>query len=102
MGSPLEISGQPSREEKHQCILVITAPSDRVVYQCFRSIARRWRGLLSAHRLWIVEKVPLSSGICLEEPSAAIARILDANCDMISLLELEFGSLVCTYVRSGG
>jgi len=46
--------------------------------------------------------VPLTAGFESKEPAGAIARLLDANLDVIARIGLQFGALNVTYVRSGG
>jgi len=84
------------------CLMLIPAPADGVVYLCFKRITQAWRQQLTYHQLLIDGDVPLSAGFDADEPSVTITRLLDANLDVIARIELQFGALDVTYVRSGG
>jgi hypothetical protein len=84
------------------CLVLIPAPSDGLVYRCFQRIARSWPQRLTSQHLLIEGDVPLTAGFESKEPTGAIARLLDANLDVIARIGLQFGALNVTYVRSGG
>jgi hypothetical protein len=83
------------------CFLLIRAPSDRSIYEAFRAIAAFAKQGCIEH-LWIEGDLPLTSGLCAPEVPATVERLLQANCEMIDKLELEFGGFRWTYLRAGG
>ncbi|HEU4600664.1 MAG TPA: hypothetical protein VFS24_01790 [Steroidobacteraceae bacterium] len=84
------------------CLLLIPAPTDGVVYRCFQRLMQRWSAHVTGQALLIEGNVPLTPNFDAAEPRGAIARLLDANLDVIGRIELCFGSLRVSYVRSGG
>lgn len=88
--------------EAAACLLLIRAPSDWAIYEAFRALATNAPHGACAEHLWIEGDLPLTSGLCAPEVPATLERLLNADCEMIDKLELEFGGLKWTYVRSGG
>lgn len=84
------------------CLLVIAASSDAAIYGCFRSLAHKWRASLQAERLWIEHAVPISSGLTFDSPPDIVQRILNAERELILRIEIELGSLLVAFNRSGG
>lgn len=82
--------------------MLIPAPADGVVYRAFKRIAQTWSDRLTYQQLLIEGDVPLSTAFEAAEPSATIAKLLDANLDVIARIEVHFGALSVIYVRSGG
>jgi hypothetical protein len=92
-------SGSPAPSA--QCLLLIRAPSDREIYGAFRVIAAHAKHTCIEH-LWIEGDLPLTAGLCAPQAPPTVDRLLNAECEMIDKLELEFDGLRCTYIRSGG
>jgi hypothetical protein len=84
-----------------ECLLLIRAPSDREIYDAFRAIAAHAKQTCIEH-LWIEGDLPLTAGLCAPQPPPTVERLLNADCEMIDKLELEFGGFRWTYIRSGG
>jgi hypothetical protein len=84
-----------------QCLLLIRAPSDREIYDAFRAIAAHAKHTCVEH-LWIEGDLPLTAGLCAPQAPPTVERLLNADCEMIDKLELEFGGFRWTYIRSGG
>jgi hypothetical protein len=84
------------------CTLLIPAPTDAVVYRCFQSIARQWKQQLTSENLLLEGDVPMTSGLTRAIAPTGIAKILEANLDVIASIQLSFGGLTVNYVRSGG
>ena len=84
-----------------QCLLLIRAPSDREIYDAFRVIAAHAKHTCVEH-LWIEGDLPLTAGLCAPQAPPTVERLLNADCEMIDKLELEFGGFRWTYIRSGG
>lgn len=94
-------AGAGSFAEPAHCLLLIRAPSDRQIYEAFRAIAAHAKHGCVEH-LWIEGDLPLTAGLCAPEAPPTVERLLNADCEMIDKLELEFSGLRWTYVRSGG
>jgi hypothetical protein len=84
-----------------ECLLLIRAPSDREIYDAFRAIAAHAKQTCIEH-LWIEGDLPLTAGLCAPQAPPTVERLLNADCEMIDKLELEFGGFRWTYIRSGG
>ena len=84
-----------------QCLLLIRAPSDREIYGAFRLIAVHAKQPC-VERLWIEGDLPLTAGLCAPQAPPTVERLLNADCEIIDRLELEFGGFRWTYIRSGG
>jgi hypothetical protein len=84
------------------CLLLIRAPSDRAIYDAFRSLAARGRSRLTEEHLFIEGDIPLTAGLSSPSVPGTLERLLEADCEMIDKLELKFGSLQISYLRSGG
>jgi hypothetical protein len=96
----LQISHQDTGRE--HCLLLVPAPSDRAIYEVFRSLASRWRSRLAGERLLIEGDLPLTPGLSAPSIPQTMVRLLDADCAMIDQMELQLAGLSVTYVRSGG
>jgi hypothetical protein len=84
------------------CLLLIRAPSDRTIYEAFRSLAARGRNRLTEEHLFIEGDIPLTAGLSAPAVPGTLERLLEADCEMIDKLELKFGPLQVSYLRSGG
>lgn len=82
--------------------MLIRAPSDRAIYDAFRSLAARGRSRVTEEHLFIEGDIPLTAGLSAPSVPGTLERLLEADCEMIDRLELKFGSLQITYLRSGG
>lgn len=87
--------------KSHRCTLLISAPTDGAVYRCFQSIARQWKQQLTSERLLIEGDVQMTSGLTRPNSPAGMAKILSANLYVIATIQLDFGGLAISYVRSG-
>jgi hypothetical protein len=85
-----------------ECLLLIPAPSDRLVYLCFRSLAQRWKTVVTADRVTLIGNLPLTAGLTHDTVPPAIKKLVEAELDTIAGIELEIGGLAIAYVRSGG
>jgi hypothetical protein len=90
-----------SSDSSAQCLLLIRAPSDREIYNAFRVIAAHAKHTCIEH-FWIEGDLPLTAGLCAPQAPPTVERLLNADCEMIDKLELEFGGFRWTYIRSGG
>lgn len=104
MVGELDREGQPfsAGSSSEQCLLLIDSPSDRAVHDAFRAIAARDPRAVSGEHLWIEGDVPLTAGLTTQAVPRTLARLLEADCEMIDRLELEIGPLQIRYLRSGG
>lgn len=84
------------------CLLIIPSPRDEVVYGCFRSIAGKWREHVTGEGLWIECDVPISPGLTTSEPSESLLKVMDSSADIVSRIEIRFGGLLLSFIRSGG
>jgi hypothetical protein len=91
-----------SGTETGRTVLLIAAPSDAAIFDYFRALAGRWPTEIQAERLIIQGEVSLVCGLRDAEASPAIRRVLSADMQLISRIELEFPGLKMSYVRSGG
>jgi hypothetical protein len=85
-----------------RCLLIIPSPRDEVVYGCFRSIAGKWREHVTGEGLWIEADVPITPGLTTPEPSEPLQRLMESSADTISRIDLRFGGLLLSFIRSGG
>jgi hypothetical protein len=83
-------------------ILLIAAPSDGAVFDYFRALAARWEREITAEYLTIDGDIPLSAGLCSEEVSPPIRKIIAADVQILMSVELHFHGLKICYLRSGG
>jgi hypothetical protein len=84
------------------CLLIIPSPRDEVVYGCFRSIAGKWRDHVTGEGLWIESDVPVTAGLTTSEPSESLMKLMDSSADIVSRIDLRFGGLLLSFIRSGG
>lgn len=85
-----------------RCLLIIPSPSDEAVYECFRSIGRQWRDSVTSEALWIAGDVPISACLTTPLPSSALLKMRESGSDIISRIDLGFGGLQISFMRSGG
>ena len=85
-----------------RCLLIIPSPRDEVVYGCFRSIAGKWREHVTDEALWIESDVPISAGLTTSMPSEPLVKLMHSNADIVSRIDLRFGGLLLSFIRSGG
>jgi hypothetical protein len=90
-----------SLSEPGHCLLLLRSPTDREIYDAFRVIATYAKRGCREH-LSVEGDLSLTPGLSTPEVPGTIERLLNAEADMIDRLELEFGGLRWTYVRSGG
>jgi hypothetical protein len=90
-----------SLSEPGHCLLLLRSPTDREIYDAFRAIATYAKRGCREH-LSVEGDLSLTAGLSTPEVPGTIERLLDAEADMIDRLELEFGGLRWTYLRSGG
>ncbi|MFL6547706.1 MAG: hypothetical protein ACJ8OJ_03380 [Povalibacter sp.] len=83
-------------------VMLIAAPSDGVVFDYFRSLASRWQSQVTGERLTIDGDIPLRANLCSPEITKPVQKLIAADFQILSRIELEFGGLKVTYVRSGG
>ena len=96
-----ETASANSLNETGQCLLLLRSPTDREVYEAFRTIAAQSEH--AAREFLSVEgDLSLTAGLAAPVIPATVGRLLDADAEMIDRLEIEFGGLKWTYVRSGG
>lgn len=96
-----ETASAKSLNEPGHCLLLLRSPTDREVYEAFRTIAAHAKHGYKEH-LTVEGDLSLTAGLAAPEIPATIERLLDADAEMIDRLEIEFGGLKWTYVRSGG
>ena len=83
-------------------VLLIAAPSDGVVFDYFRALAERWSNEITADRLIVEGGIPLRSGLASGQIPHPVQKLISADVQIFSSLEIEFGGLKVTYLRSGG
>lgn len=96
-----ESASAASFSEPGRCLLLLRSPNDREIYEAFRAIAAHAKRGCKEH-LGVEGNLSLTAGLCASEVPATVERLLDADAEMIDRLELEFGGLRWTYLRSGG
>ena len=90
-----------SLSEPGHCLLLLRSPTDREIYETFRTLASNAKRGCREH-LTVEGDLSLTAGLGAPEIPGTIERLLDAEADMIDRLELEFGGLRWSYFRSGG
>lgn len=83
------------------CLFVIPSPTDDVIFGCFRSIAQRWQMHVTGERLLLKGDVPITACLTTSEPSSALTTLVSAHSGIVARIELDFGALRLSYVRSG-
>jgi len=84
------------------CTLLVPAPTDAAVYRCFQSVARQWKQQLTSESLLIEGDVPMTSGLTCATAPSGVAKILEANLNVIASIQLSFGGLAVKYMRAAG
>lgn len=101
-----ETASARSLNEPGHCLLLLRSPSDREVYEAFRTIAAHSKHDCREHPcreyLSVEGNLSLTAGLAATNVPATVVRLLDADAEMIDRLEIEFGGIKWTYVRSGG
>jgi hypothetical protein len=90
-----------SASEPGHCLLLLRSPNDREIYEAFRTIATHAKRGCKEH-LGVEGNLSLTAGLCEPQTPGTVERLLSADVEMIDQLELEFGGLRWTYLRSGG
>jgi hypothetical protein len=83
-------------------VLLIAAPTDGAVFDYFRALAARWSNEITADRLLIEGGIPLRPGLAAGEIPKPIQKLISADVQIFSSLEIEFAGLKVAYLRSGG
>lgn len=96
----LTVRNEFGSNSSDHCTLLIPAPSDAAVYRCFQSIARQWRQQLTSETLLIEGDVAMSSGLTRTQAPSGIAKILDANLNVIESIHLAFAGFSVKYARA--
>ncbi len=88
--------------ERGRTELLIAAPSDGLVLDYFRALAARWPEQITEEHLTLEGEVPIASGLSLGDVSPAVEKLVAAEAQLVSHVDLSFGGLKVSYVRSSG
>jgi hypothetical protein len=88
-------------EQYGGCELVIVAPDDSRIYDCFAQAVQRWSHLTSHEQLWLEHDIPITPAFRDPGIPRTLQHLFESAPLIISRIEVQIAGVLIRYARSG-